>query len=638
MNISVEDKTYLELLIAYDVESLFSANPSLTERGVNESTVDVWLRQWNDGQWIGTENQTVDKVDKIVYNALILRNFAQYSLFFSYPEMFGVFQLPQDHICLNYGTSYINVQVLRRFGFIADVSVSWKAEIIHGFKTHSVATGTLHFRQEEKFSYIRLTVEPLAKSFGRIVVSLVTAFNGALIDPERRVIPVTLLTESVNGLVEFENWAPSLLVPEDVGVINLPIKRHCYKTVISPKPVLIQLKISWLSSQATDAFLPVSKLVTIGDSTVNAQLDIINDTVPELDEKVAISLVNVRNAVAGTNTQAIVTVVANDDPHGVVELDSVKGEVREEDARALITVRRNSGLFGSIEVIWTAINRTAVGPESGEDWDFDMGSSGVLLFTENQSVAVIQIRINSDSLPELDEDFEIRLVSANNGSRLGDNLTQTITIHPTNDHAPSFANKIISQTVDENKVFKKTHQLIWTASANDPDLGDNGRLAYGMTDGNCSYMSLNESTGDAYLLSPVAATRENRLCFMEIIAMDRGLMPLSDTVVLYVHLAFTFRCPPGSYSVTGSMPCQDCPRHTYQPYFGLTRCINCPNRLHTALDGETDVAACKGKNTSAVKTLPCKDSISCNLECCIRTVFYWYIFHVLWFKTVQAMS
>ena len=595
-NTTLDDGTYMELIIAYDVGALFSANPSLTEPGVNESTVAVWLRHWNGTHWISEGNHTVDTVNKIVYNTAFLSTFAQYSLFFSYPEMFGVFQFSHDHICLSYGTSQSNVLVLRRFGFIDDVSVSWKAETVYGFKTHSVVTGKLLFRQAERSNYIRINVGPLAKTFGRIVVRLVTAFNGALIDYERNVVPVTVLTGSVNGLVEFESWAPSLLVSENVGEVSVLIKRRCYKTVGSPKPVMIQLQISRLSTQITDALLPAFKLVMIGDTTVNAELDIVNDTIPELDESFVLDIVNVRNAAMGTNAKAIVTVAENDDPYGVVEFESDKGEVRERDAKALITVKRNRGLFGSIEVVWTTVDRTAVGQTSRGEWDFDMGSSDVVLFAENQSVASIQIQVNNDTVSELDEDFEVRLVAARNGSRLGDIQTHIVTILPANDHAPSFAKRIVSQTVDEDKIFKKTHQLIWTASAHDPDLGANGRLTYHVSDGNCSYLSLNRVTGDVYLLSPVAATRDNVFCFMEITATDEGFIPLSGKVILDVYLAFTFRCPPGSYSSTGSIPCQDCPRHTYQPYFGLTRCITCPNGRHTASTGETEVTMCKGKN------------------------------------------
>lgn len=594
-NVSLEVEVPVEIIVTYDVGALFAANPLLTEPGVNESTVAVSLRVWNGSHWNEKGNQSVDIDSRTLYSSVILRGDAQIAMFFIYPEMFGVFQFADDHICLTSGTSQSNLLVLRRYGFLGDISLTWKAETIYGFKTYSVVTGTLYFAETQRSNYIGLHIGQLAKDFGRIVVTLATASDGGIIDSERNVVPVTVVSSNLNGVVEFEAWAPSSLVQEDVGVVSFPVKRRCYKPDNTVKPAMIQLQISQLSSNASDVLLPVSKLVMIGDTPVNVELHVVNDDIPELDESFVLDLISVRNAAIGTNTKATLTVAKNDDPHGVVEFVSDKGEARERDGKALLTLRRSRGLFGSIEVVWTAVDGTAVGRGHSGDWDFDIGSSGVLVFAENQSTADIQILLNTDAVSELNEVFEVRLVAARNGARLGDILSQVVTILPANDHRPTFAGSTVSKTVPENKIFQKTSQLLWTASANDPDLGANGRLTYQKTAGNCSYLSINQVSGEVYLLSPVDLSSGNLFCFAEITATDGGFIPLSGKVVLNVHLAFSFRCPPGSYSSTGSVPCQDCPRHRYQPYFGHLECFPCPDGLYTALTGETDVAMCKGK-------------------------------------------
>lgn len=53
-------------------------------------------------------------------------------------------------------------------------------------------------------------------------------------------------------------------------------------------------------------------------------------------------------------------------------------------------------------------------------------------------------------------------------------------------------------------------------------------------------------------------------------------------------------CPPGSFSQNGLEPCKSCPLHFYQPLYGQTECLECPEQLSTDKMGATEVHQCIG--------------------------------------------
>lgn len=55
---------------------------------------------------------------------------------------------------------------------------------------------------------------------------------------------------------------------------------------------------------------------------------------------------------------------------------------------------------------------------------------------------------------------------------------------------------------------------------------------------------------------------------------------------------FSARCPTGSFSADGLLPCTACPKHYYQPAQGQTTCIECGSFQVTLQSNSTSLTDC----------------------------------------------
>ena len=53
-------------------------------------------------------------------------------------------------------------------------------------------------------------------------------------------------------------------------------------------------------------------------------------------------------------------------------------------------------------------------------------------------------------------------------------------------------------------------------------------------------------------------------------------------------------CEPGKFSNTTLVPCDTCPKGTYQPGRGASSCVDCPQGKTTLTPGATDSSDCRG--------------------------------------------
>lgn len=79
---------------------------------------------------------------------------------------------------------------------------------------------------------------------------------------------------------------------------------------------------------------------------------------------------------------------------------------------------REAGTFGVVEVYWEVANPSA---------DIS-ATSGVLVFTEEQSTAVLEIEALPDDNPEAAEMYSVQLLRASGDARLASATTATVTI------------------------------------------------------------------------------------------------------------------------------------------------------------------------------------------------------------------
>ena len=188
-----------------------------------------------------------------------------------------------------------------------------------------------------------------------------------------------------------------------------------------------------------------------GGDSVFVDLLIIDDLEPELAEGFSVSLNSIALISDQLNTTVInghtvdippafgsamnllVTISANDDPHGVIEFNSASTlvDTLEDIGILTLTVIRNDGTFGVVSVVYEAINITAFG--HGDDYSVGVAGHGTLQFLPGQKLSSLYLVISDDDEPELQETFQIRLTGTQGGARLGDDVTSLVTISANDD-------------------------------------------------------------------------------------------------------------------------------------------------------------------------------------------------------------
>ena len=108
--------------------------------------------------------------------------------------------------------------------------------------------------------------------------------------------------------------------------------------------------------------------------------------------------------------------------NGVLDFNSSVQLITNENVGTLeIPVSRSVGFNGSVGVYFEVLFHTAN--------IFDViPSNGTVSFEDNENVAFIQIQIENDNIPELDENFTIVLTKPFGGAKIGslNNLTVKI--------------------------------------------------------------------------------------------------------------------------------------------------------------------------------------------------------------------
>ncbi|XP_040899032.1 adhesion G-protein coupled receptor V1 [Toxotes jaculatrix] len=142
-----------------------------------------------------------------------------------------------------------------------------------------------------------------------------------------------------------------------------------------------------------------------GDSELEIAVNIIDDDIPEVQEYFQVSLKNPKGgAEIGFGGQVKITVPTNDDAHGVIGFAqnslSMEVEELEQNNQISLSVERRRGTFGRLTVHWAA---------SGSLADI-YPTSGVVTFSENQSVAIISLAVIADGVPELRESVTVTLM------------------------------------------------------------------------------------------------------------------------------------------------------------------------------------------------------------------------------------
>ncbi|KAL2779432.1 adhesion G-protein coupled receptor V1 precursor [Daubentonia madagascariensis] len=156
------------------------------------------------------------------------------------------------------------------------------------------------------------------------------------------------------------------------------------------------------------------------------------DGIPELDEHywVVLSSHGERESKLGSVTVVNITILKNDDPHGIVEFVSdglivMINESKGDDIySAVYGVIRNCGNFGDVSVSWV------VSPDFTQDV---FPVQGTVFFGDQEFSKNITIYSLPDEIPEEMEEFTIILLNATGGAKVGNKTTATLRIRRNDD-------------------------------------------------------------------------------------------------------------------------------------------------------------------------------------------------------------
>ncbi|XP_006885449.1 PREDICTED: G-protein coupled receptor 98-like [Elephantulus edwardii] len=151
------------------------------------------------------------------------------------------------------------------------------------------------------------------------------------------------------------------------------------------------------------------------------------DGIPELDEHfwVILSSHGERESKLGSATVVNITILKNDDPHGIIEfasdgLNVLINENKGDDIySAVYDVIRNRGNFGDVSASWV------VSPDFTHDV---FPVQGTIFFGDQEFSKNITIYSLPDEIPEEMEEFTITLLNVTGGAKIGNKTTAILRI------------------------------------------------------------------------------------------------------------------------------------------------------------------------------------------------------------------
>ena len=189
-------------------------------------------------------------------------------------------------------------------------------------------------------------------------------------------------------------------------------------------------------------YTPVSQTVTFvdGDTSETVNVPITNDTDPEADQTVNLTLSNAGGTgTLGAPSTAILT-ITNDDIGGTLQFSGSTYNVAENAGPAVITITRTGGASGTATVLFQTSNGTA---DSG---DYTTVSETVT-FLNGETSKTVNVPITNDTDNEPNQTVNLTLSNVGGTGALGTPATAVLTIE--NDDQPKFVFAVNSYNVGE---------------------------------------------------------------------------------------------------------------------------------------------------------------------------------------------
>uniref|UniRef100_A0ABM5FTD0 Adhesion G-protein coupled receptor V1 isoform X1 n=1 Tax=Pogona vitticeps TaxID=103695 RepID=A0ABM5FTD0_9SAUR len=321
----------------------------------------------------------------------------------------------------------VQLMIHRMEGSLGQVTVEWS--ITGGTATPNldfIGVGEiLIFADGETKKAITLTIledsEP--EDDESIIISLINTEGGSRILPSSDTVTVVILAnDNVAGIISFQTASRSV-----VGHEGEHLQFHVVRTAPGSGNVTVEWKI--VGRHVDQNFENISGMIFFLEGSLNATFSIhlLDDHVPEEKEEYQVILQNIRTeGVISTGAavldsqgdEAVLTVEASDEPHGVLNFASSSRVVLVQEGNYTIQlfINREFGSLGIINVTYTTVpgflgsrNQTEGNlAEPGVDY---LPVSGSLLLGEGETSATINVTILEDNIPEMQEFFLVNLTS-----------------------------------------------------------------------------------------------------------------------------------------------------------------------------------------------------------------------------------
>ncbi|XP_074599400.1 sodium/calcium exchanger 1-like [Brevipalpus obovatus] len=252
--------------------------------------------------------------------------------------------------------------------------------------------------------------------------------------------------------------APTAAVMENAGYVDITVMRY------GRMDNRIQCLVETLDRTAIARrdYKPIKEVVTFepGESEKVLKVEIIDDDNwnPDNVFLVKLSLLEEeteseeKTVAKGRLTVMTVTIVDDDFP-GIIVFGQRLITVEEDVGKVIVPVLREQGSDGRVEVKWKTVDGTA---KNGRDYK---GGEGVLVFEHGVIRREIEISIENDYEEIKDEYFEVVLLEASNGAKIGKNRQIMVTV--TNDSDYNLVmNKLLKKIKKERSGFR-LHRDRW---------------------------------------------------------------------------------------------------------------------------------------------------------------------------------
>ncbi|XP_074063616.1 adhesion G-protein coupled receptor V1-like isoform X2 [Macrotis lagotis] len=352
-------------------------------------------------------------------------------------DAFGVFKIYSISPNTSEDGQYVEVQeqpqtmvqlsIERIGGSLGQVTVEWC--VVGGTAIEGIdfmgEGEILHFAEGETKKTVTLTIlddsEP--EDDENIIVSLVYTEGGSRILPSFDTVTVNILAnDHVAGIFSFHTSSRSVIGHEgenlEFHVIRMPPGRG--NVTVNWKIIGQHLELNFANFSGEIFFLE-------GSLNQTFLVHLLDDDIPEEKEEYQVILYNVRTQgisltgmaiIDSQGYEAVLTVEASDEPHGVLNFAPSSRFVLVQEANITIQlfINREFGSLGIINVTYATVpgmlslkNQTDGNlAEPGVDFIPVVGS---LILREGETSAAINITILEDDIPELEEYFLVNLTS-----------------------------------------------------------------------------------------------------------------------------------------------------------------------------------------------------------------------------------